>query len=293
MSSNPSNKNRKGRRMKKFTDICFRLSKNKLAMVGLVILLILLFFSIFADKFASQGIDEQDLTLRFLRPCKEYPFGTDAFGRDILSRVMYGGRVSLKIGLFAQIFAVTVGCLFGSLAGYYGGWVDNLIMRFMDIMLAIPGMLMAISIVAALGGSVTNVIIAIGISQTPRMARVVRASILTVKDSEYIEAARAVGTKNAKIILTHILPNCIAPIIVQTTLGVGKAITQAASLSFIGLGVQPPNPEWGAMLCAARQHMLSVPYTVVFPGLAIMAAVFSLNVLGDGLRDALDPRLKT
>lgn len=274
-------------------DIWGRLVRNKSAMAGLIILLILILTAIFADFIAPYGYDDQVLDDQFISPCLEHIFGTDNFGRDIFSRVVYGSRISLQVGLISMGVAVILGCIVGSIAGYYTGLVDNLIMRIIDIMLAIPSILLAISIAAALGPGLRNVMIAIAIGSVPQFARIVRASILTVKEQEYIEASRATGASDLRIIVSHILPNCIAPIIVQTTLGVGNAILNAAGLSFIGLGVQPPIPEWGAMLSAARQYIRDYWWMLTFPGLAIMLTVFALNVLGDGLRDALDPRLKS
>lgn len=274
-------------------DIWGRLVRNKSAMAGLIILLILILTAIFADFIAPYGYDDQVLEDQFIAPCLEHIFGTDNFGRDIFSRVVYGSRISLQVGLISMGVAVILGCIVGSIAGYYTGLVDNLIMRIIDVMLAIPSILLAISIAAALGPGLRNVMIAIAIGSVPQFARIVRASILTVKEQEYIEASRATGASDLRIIVSHILPNCIAPIIVQTTLGVGNAILNAAGLSFIGLGVSPPIPEWGAMLSAARQYIRDYWWMLTFPGLAIMLTVFSLNVLGDGLRDALDPRLKS
>ena len=274
-------------------DIWGRLVRNKSAMAGLIILLILILTAIFADFIAPYGYDDQVLDDQFISPCLEHIFGTDNFGRDIFSRVVYGSRISLQVGLISMGVAVILGCIVGSIAGYYTGLVDNLIMRIIDIMLAIPSILLAISIAAALGPGLRNVMIAIAIGSVPQFARIVRASILTVKEQEYIEASRATGASDLRIIVSHILPNCIAPIIVQTTLGVGNAILNAAGLSFIGLGVSPPIPEWGAMLSAARQYIRDYWWMLTFPGLAIMLTVFALNVLGDGLRDALDPRLKS
>ena len=274
-------------------DIWGRLVRNKSAMAGLIILLILILTAIFADFIAPYRYDDQVLEDQFIAPCLEHIFGTDNFGRDIFSRVVYGSRISLQVGLISMGVAVILGCIVGSIAGYYTGLVDNLIMRIIDVMLAIPSILLAISIAAALGPGLRNVMIAIAIGSVPQFARIVRASILTVKEQEYIEASRATGASDLRIIVSHILPNCIAPIIVQTTLGVGNAILNAAGLSFIGLGVSPPIPEWGAMLSAARQYMRDYWWMLTFPGLPIMLTVFCLNVLGAGLRDALDPRLKS
>jgi peptide/nickel transport system permease protein len=268
------------------------LKKNRLALVGLGLIILITFSVVFADFIAPYGIDDQDLLARFQSPSKEHFFGTDNFGRDIFSRVLYGGRVSLAIGLFSAIFSMFVGVLLGSIAGFYAGRFDSVIMRFIDVMMAIPSMLLAISIVAALGPGVTNVVIAVGIGMIPGYARIVRASIFSVKEQEYVEAARSIGANDLRIIARHILPNCLAPIIVNMTMSVARSILEAASLSFIGLGVQPPSPEWGAMLSAARPYIRDYWHVITFPGLAIMAIIFGLNLLGDGLRDALDPRLK-
>lgn len=270
-----------------------RLKKNKAAMVGLGIILVLIFCALFAEFIAPYGYDDQDLTSRFKPPSKENLLGTDNFGRDILSRIIYGSRISLQVGFIAVGIAAIVGGTLGAIAGYYGGRLDNLIMRFIDILLAIPGILLAISIVASLGPGLRNVMIAVGIGAIPRYARIVRASVLSLRDQEFIEAAKAVGANDFRIITKHIIPNSMAPIIVQATLGVASAILSAAGLSFIGLGIQPPDPEWGAMLSSGRQYLRDYWHIATFPGIAIMITIFGLNLLGDGLRDALDPRLKS
>lgn len=268
------------------------LSRNKMAVLGLIILIILLFTGIFAPLIAPYDFAKQDLANAFQHPNAQHIFGTDEFGRDIFSRIVYGARISLLVGFVSVGIAVIVGGGLGAIAGYYGKTVDNVIMRFMDILLAIPQTLLAIAIVAALGTGLGNLMIAVGISSVPTYARIVRASVLTIREEEYIEAAKASGTRNSKIIIKHILPNCVAPVIVQVTLGIAGAILTAAGMSFIGLGIQPPNPEWGNMLSTGRDYIRGYSYMTMFPGLAIVITVLSLNLLGDGLRDALDPKLR-
>ena len=268
------------------------LSRNRMAVLGLVILIILLFTGIFAHVIAHYDFAKQNLADAFQHPSPSHIFGTDEFVRDIFSRVVYGARMSLLVGFVSVGIAVIIGGVLGAIAGYYGRRVDNLIMRFMDVLLAVPQTLLAIAIVAALGTGLMNLMIAVGISSVPTYARIVRASVLTIREEEYIEAARASGTSNTKIIIKHILPNCVAPVIVQVTLGIAGAILTAAGMSFIGLGIQPPNPEWGNMLSSGRDYMRGYAYMTMFPGLAIVITVLSLNLLGDGLRDALDPKLR-
>ena len=237
-------------------------------------------------------IDDQNLANSLVKPNSEFWFGTDNFGRDIYSRIIHGSRISLRVGFVAVSISMILGGALGAIAGFFGGRLDNIIMRSMDILLAIPSILLAISIVSALGPGLINVMIAVGISSIPSYSRIVRASVITLKDQEFVEAARAVGTSNLRIITKHIIPNSLAPIIVQATLGVAGAILSAAGLSFIGLGIQPPTPEWGSMLSAGRQFIREYPHISMYPGLVIMITIFGLNLLGDGLRDALDPRLK-
>ena len=280
------------RRQSQLKGIWRRLKKNKAAMLGLIVIILLIMCSVFAPFIAPYGYDDQLLSRRFIFPCKAFPFGTDNLGRDILSRVIYGSRISLAVGLVSVSISVVFGTVLGSVAGYYGNVTDNIIMRAIDIVLSIPSILLAISIAAMLGQGLINLMIAIGVSEIPRYARVVRAQILSVKDQEFVEAARAVGAGDLHIILFHILPNCLAPIIVQATIGVATAILDAAGLSFIGLGIQPPIPDWGGMLSAGRQYIRDYWYIVTCPGLMIMMTIYSLNLFGDGLRDALDPRLK-
>ncbi len=269
-----------------------RLKQNKSAIFGLIVILTLIVVAIFADQIAPYGYDDQNLRARFQTPNGDHWFGTDNFGRDIFSRIIYGAQISLKVGLLAVGIALIVGGTMGAIAGFYGGRLDNGIMRFIDILLAIPSILLAISIVAALGPELRNVMIAVGVGSIPSYARIVRASVLSLRDQEFIEAARAVGASDTRLILKHIIPNSLAPLIVQSTIGVAGAILAAAGLGFIGLGIQPPLAEWGAMLNSGRQYIRDYPHMTAFPGLAIMVTIFALNLLGDGLRDALDPRLK-
>lgn len=273
-------------------EIWRRLKKNRLAVFGLCVLILLVFLAVFADVIAPYGYDEQNYAETLQFPSWKHWMGTDNFGRDILSRVIYGTRISLQIGFISLTGGALVGCILGAVAGFFGGAVDTVIMRFTDILMSIPRTVLAIAIATTLGPGLTNAMIAVVISSVPNFARVVRASTLTVKDQEFVEAARSIGASNARIIFRYIFPNVMAPIIVQATLGVGTAIILAASLSFLGLGIQPPTPEWGAMLSAARTYMRDYWYMVTFPGLAIMLTVLALNLFGDGLRDALDPKLK-
>jgi peptide/nickel transport system permease protein len=273
-------------------DIWRRLRKNPLAMFGLFIVALLIFFAITADIIAPYKYYEQNLMASFQPPSREHLFGTDEFGRDILSRIIHGSRISLQVGLIAVGISVVLGGFFGAIAGFYGGRIDNLIMRGMDILLSIPSILLAIAIAASLGPGLYNMMVAVGISTTPQYARIIRGSVLSLRGQEFVEAAKAVGSSDTRIIMKHILPNCLAPIIVQSTLGVASAILTAAGLSFIGLGIQPPTPEWGAMLSGGREYIRDYAYMTIFPGLAIMITILALNFLGDGLRDVLDPKLK-
>lgn len=273
-------------------DVWKRLKKNKMAMIGLLIIVMLFLTAIFADFIAPYSYDEQDLLNMFQTPSKDHIFGTDEFGRDIFSRVVYGSRISLEVGFIAVGISLIIGGVIGAIAGYYGGRLENVLMRAMDILLAIPEILLAIAIVAALGPSIVNLMIAVGISSIPGYARLVRASVLTIREQEFIEASKADGASDFRIIFKHILPNCMAPIIVQATIGVAIAILTAAGLSFIGLGIQPPTPEWGSMLSGGRSYIRDYPHMTLYPGIAIMVTIFALNLLGDGLRDALDPKLK-
>ena len=273
-------------------EVFFRLSKSPLALFGLGIIALLVFCAVFADFIAPYDPIKPDLPHKFETPTAQHWLGRDEFGRDILSRIIYGARVSLQVGFVAVGIALIVGGLLGAAAGYYSGWLDNGIMRVMDVLLSIPQTLLAIAIVAALGPSLPNLMIAVGISAVPNYARIVRGSVLSIRGMEFVEAARAVGSSDLRIILRHIIPNSMAPIIVQSTLGVASAILNAAGLSFIGLGIQPPNPSWGSMLSDARKYMERAPWLVIFPALFIIMTILSFNILGDALRDVLDPKLK-
>jgi len=275
-----------------FRNFWRRLCKNRLTVFCLILFAILVLMVVFADFIAPYGWDDQDITRRNLAPCAEHLCGTDNLGRDIFSRILYGGRMSLQIGIYASVLTTVIGALIGSVSAYFGGKVDNIIMRFMDVFMAIPPMLLAIAIAAALGTGTLNTMLAVVISGIPMKARIARGPVLSLRSQEYIEAARAVNTPTFKIILRHIIPNIMAPLIVQTTLSISGAIVQVAGLSFLGLGVQPPNPEWGAMLSAGRSFLRDFPWMVLAPGVAMLLTLFSLNVVGDGVRDALDPKLK-
>lgn len=282
------------RRQNGALEVWRRMLKNKPAMAGLVIISVFILMAVFADQIADfdEMVVAQNTAIRLQGPSGEHWFGTDGYGRDIFARVVHGARSSLSIAFLTTLFSSLAGGILGSLSGYYGGKVDNVIMRVVDMIMCLPPMLFSLSIVAALGAGVRNLVIAVSVTMTPYFTRVVRASILTVVGSDYVEAARSSGSGDVRIILRHIIPNAIGPVIVQATMSVSFMIMLAAGLSFIGLGVQPPIPEWGAMLSDGREYMRYSAYIVAFPGLAIVLSALSLNLLGDGLRDALDPRLK-
>ncbi|SCY21644.1 ABC transporter permease [Alkaliphilus peptidifermentans] len=272
----------------------FRFKKNKLAMFGLVILTLMFLIAVFANFIADYEADaiSQNMQARLQTPNRDHILGTDHYGRDIFARVVFGARISLFVGVVSITLSLAVGVVIGSVAGYYGGKIDNVIMRLMDVLLAIPQTLMAISIVAALGAGIFNLLLAMSISSVPRFSRIVRSSILSISGQEFIEAAKACGTSDARIISKHIIPNAIGPIIVQATLNMASTIISIAGLSFIGLGIEPPIPEWGSMLSEGKAYMRYYPHLVIIPGIAIVFAVMGLNLIGDGLRDSLDPRLK-
>jgi len=261
-------------------------------MAGGVIVLFFVVTAILAPWLSPYNPNEGDLTQRLQPPTGEHILGTDPLGRDILSRVIHGARISLQIQIVSVTIALIIGIFLGMVGGYYGGFFDHLIMRVMDILLAFPGIFLAIAIIAVLGPGLANLMLAAGIYSIPQFARIVRGSVLSLKEKEFVEAARAVGEKDFSILFRYLLPNSMAPIIVQTTLRMATVLLTASGLSFLGLGVQPPTPEWGAMLSNARAYLITAPHVATVPGLAIMLVVMGFNLFGDGLRDSLDPRLR-
>lgn len=292
MSNVDKSSHKKRGKFRNLKDMWIRMKRNKLAMVGLVIIITLILIAVFADFIAPFGFADQNLQNQFAKPNSTNLFGTDNLGMDIFSRIIYGSRISLKVGFISVGIALALGVTIGAVTGYYGGRIDNYLMRFIDVLQSIPDILLAIAILAALGPKLANLMIAVGVAAIPGYARIVRSSVLSIRDMEFIEAAKANGSSDFRIIFKHVIPNCLAPIIVQATLGVAYAIINAAGLSFIGLGLEPPAPEWGAMLSSGRAFIRDHVHMTIFPGLAIVITIFALNVLGDGLRDALDPKLK-
>jgi peptide/nickel transport system permease protein len=268
------------------------LKKNKMAMVGAGIIIFYILVAIFAKFISPFDPLEMDLPNKLQGPSWEHWMGTDDKGRDMLSRLIYGSQISLTVGIVSVLFGAFFGIILGLIAGYYGKWADTVIMRFIDVLLAFPGILLALAIISALGPDMINVMIAVGVFSVPTFARIVRGSTLAVKKMEYIDAIRSLGATDFKIIFVHILPNILSPIIVQGTLRLATAILSAAALSFLGMGAQPPSPEWGAMLSSGRTYLWTAPHIATFPGLAIVTIVLGFNLFGDGLRDALDPRQK-
>jgi peptide/nickel transport system permease protein len=274
------------------SEVWRRLKRNRAATVGGMIVVLFVIIALLAPFISPYPPNEGDLAKRLKPPTRQHLLGTDALGRDLLSRVIYGARISLQIQVVAVMIALLIGTFLGMVGGYYGGKLDHLIMRLMDILLAFPGIFLAISIIAVLGTGLTNLMLAAGIYSVPQFARIVRGSVLTLKEKEFIEAARAVGENDFNILFRYLLPNSIAPIIIQTTLRMATVLLTASGLSFLGLGVQPPTPEWGAMLSNARAYLITAPHVATVPGLAIMLVVMGFNLFGDGLRDSLDPRLR-
>jgi peptide/nickel transport system permease protein len=270
-------------------DTWLRFRRDPGALVGAAIVLLVLLAAIFAPLIAGWDPLAQDLRNQAAAPSSHHFLGTDKLGRDLWARILYGARISIRIGFVAVGLAITSGTLIGAAAGYLGGRVDDVLMGAMDVMLAFPSIILAIAITTILGPSITNLMIAVGIVYIPQYARLARSSVLGVKEMEYIEAARALGVSAPSVLARHILPNILAPLLVQATLGIATAELEAAGLSYLGLGARPPAPEWGAMLNDARDYWLGAPWALVFPGLAITTLVLGFNLLGDGLRDALDP----
>ncbi|MDR3259959.1 MAG: ABC transporter permease [Fusobacteriaceae bacterium] len=289
-----ANTKKKFKKKSQIAVIWTRFKKNKLALVGSVIFLVMLIAVLGADLYLNYDVDAISIHIknRFASPSISNWFGTDQNGRDEFARVIYGGRISMFVGIATVCVSLTFGAAIGSMAAYYGGKVDDILMRIMDVLLAIPSMLLAITLISAFGSSLFNLILSMGISQIPRMSRIVRSAILGVKEQEFVEAARAFGTSDRRIILRHILPNAMGPILVQVTQTVARSVITIASLSFIGLGISEPTPEWGSMLSESKSLMRYYPHLAVFPGISIILSVLSLTLIGDGLRDAMDPRLR-
>jgi peptide/nickel transport system permease protein len=269
---------------------CLRFSQNPLAMVGLTILVLLLLVAIFAPWIAPFPMNEQNLGRRLLPPSSAHWFGTDELGRDIFSRVVYGSRITLQITCLVAVIAAPIGLLFGTVSGYFGGWTDTIMMRITDIFLSFPGLILALAFVAALGPGIRNAVIAIALTVWPPIARLARAETLTVRSSDYIAAIQAQGAPAWRIVVKHIMPMCLSSVIIRITLNMAGIILTAAALGFLGLGAQPPMPEWGAMLSTGRQYLLGSWFLAAAPGLAILVVSLGFNLFGDGLRDVLDPR---
>lgn len=269
-----------------------RVLRNRKAVVGGVLLLIIVLSALLAPVLATHDPNVQNLRQRLQTSSEDHWLGTDHLGRDLYTRILYGGRVSLQVGFISVGIALSLGGLMGMLAGFYGGRLEGFIMRVVDVLLALPGFLLALAIVATLGANIRNVMIAVGIAYTPGFARVMRSAVLSVREQDYIAAARTNGAGDLRVMFFHVLPNVTGPLIVQGTLALAGSILSAAGLSFLGMGAQPPTAEWGSMLAAARPFIRAAHHVVTYPGLAIMITVLCLNMLGDGLRDALDPRMK-
>ncbi|WNS75724.1 ABC transporter permease [Bacillus sp. DTU_2020_1000418_1_SI_GHA_SEK_038] len=269
-----------------------KISKNKAAMTGAFIVIIFAILAILAPVIAPYDPSHIEMSKKLQTPSSEHWLGTDDKGRDILSRLLYGSRISLTVGILSTVLGAVVGIVLGIVSGYYGRWIDSVIMRICDVLLAFPGILLALAIVSILGASTTNVIIAVAFFAIPTFARIVRGSTLSVKKLEYIDAIRAMGSSDFRIIFKHILPNILSPIIVQSTLYIASAIITASALSFLGMGTQPPTPEWGTMLAQGRSYVAQAPHLTLFPGFVILLVVVGFNLFGDGLRDALDPKAK-
>jgi peptide/nickel transport system permease protein len=282
----------KVKRHGEFYTVARRLSKNPSAVIGFIIAVFLVVIAIFAPLIAPYPYDKMDLSHTRDAPSREHLFGTDELGRDVFSRIVWGSRFSLSIGILAVLMSTVIGMVFGALAGFFGGVVDDIIMRLTDILQSIPGILLAISVSVVLGPGFFNTLLALCIGGIPMTIRLLRGSILGIRHQEYLEAATSINASSGRIIYRHVIPNSFSPVLVSSTMSIGNVIMMAAMLSFIGLGVQPPMPEWGSMIAGGRTLIRSCPWMVIFPGIFIMLAVLALNMFGDGLRDALDPKLK-
>lgn len=276
-----------------FAETFARIWKNKGSRVGMVLLALIVLSCAAAPLIAPYGVNEMDLAGMFGTPSARHIFGTDAMGRDLFSRLLYGGRYSLALGICAAVFSAVLGCFIGCIAGYFGGRTETLIMRFLDIWSSLPSMLLCILISAVLGAGFFHTVLALAIGNVPIDVRLIRGQILSERSKDYLEAAQSINCSHLSIMFRHILPNVVSPVIVDATMNIGMNITMAAALSYIGLGVQPPTPEWGAMLADARTHILNYPHLIMFPGMVIALTVLAINLIGDGLRDAMDPKLRS
>lgn len=281
-----------GPRLERLRQFWNTLSRNYITVVGLGIVVIMIIMAILASYIAPYGYETMVLTDRLQPPSARHLLGTDQFGRDILSRMLYGARASLVVGLGGVAIAMSIGVLLGGIAGFYGRWVDEVIMRIVDILLAFPYIILAVALMAMVGPSLRNIILVIGITRTPRFARVTRGAVLTLKEMDFVTAARALGQTEWRVLTRHILPNCLTPIVVMASLSVATAILTESALSFLGLGIQPPQASWGTMIADGRRFMLDAPWIATFPGIAISLTILGYNLFGDGLRDALDPKLR-
>lgn len=299
MNSNFANKtdaglpgNTKANKPGSLAYVCKKIRKNPGALIGFVVVCSLLILSFLSPYIVKYDYKTIDIKSAYATPSREHPLGCDEVGRDILARILYGARYTMGIGIIATAFSCVLGVMIGAAAGYLGGWIDGLLMRILDIFQSFPGILLAIAIAAVLGPGFDKIIIALGVARVPTFARMMRANILTIRNSEYIEAAQSINCSTGRIVLQHVIPNALSPLIVQVAMGISGAGLQASALSFLGFGVQAPTPEWGAMLATARQFIRVYPHMVVIPGVFIMAMVLSFNLIGDAVRDALDPKLR-
>lgn len=282
----------KNRKTSIWAETLARIWANPGSKVGIILFALIVAVSVFAPLLAPYGINEMDLTQMYQGPSPAHPFGTDGMGRDQLTRILYGGRYSLALGLFAALVGSGVGIIIGSVAGYFSAKIETIIMRVMDIWSSLPSMLLCILISATLGPGFGNTVLALAVGNVPTGVRLIRGQILSERSKEYLEAAESINCSKLSIMFRHMLPNVVSPAVVDATMGIGMNITMAAALSYIGLGVQPPTPEWGALLADARTHILNYPYLIMFPGLVIAVTVLAINLIGDGLRDAMDPKLR-